>query len=119
MPADSRLDGPYDRYKELLDAAPDAMLVVGSDGIITFANLETERLFGYPPPEIVGQPLDLLIPERFRGGHGLHVHRFFERPTRRPMGSGIELFGRRRDGSELPVEVSLSPVRSSEGPAVC
>jgi PAS domain S-box-containing protein len=108
-----------DRYRQLLDTAPDAMLVVAPDGTITFANAETERLFGYPRQELVGGSLDRLIPERFRDGHGGHLRRFFATPTRRPMGSGVQLFGRRSDGTELPIEVSLSPVHSAEGILVC
>jgi PAS domain S-box-containing protein len=111
--------GPHDRYRQLLDTAPDAMIVVGADGRIAFANAETERLFGYRREELVGQPLEILIPERFRGTHGRHMQRFFDTPTRRGMGSGLELFGRQRDGRELPIEVSLSPVHSLEGTSVC
>ncbi len=119
MPSDDAANGHSDRYRELLDAAPDAMIVVSANEGITFANLETEHLFGYRREELIGQHLDLLIPERFRGGHGAHIRRFFASPTRRPMGSGLELFGRRRDGSELPIEVSLSPVQAPEGMSVC
>jgi PAS domain S-box-containing protein len=96
------------------------MIVVSLDEGITFANLETERLFGHKRDELIGQPLEMLIPERFRPTHSGYVRRYFESPMRRPMGSGLQLFGRRRDGSELPIEVSLSPVRSAEGtPSVC
>src|SRR5579859_2740422 len=119
MPSDPPSTGSHDRYRELLDTAPDAMIVVGADSAITFANVETERLFGYRRDELIGQPLDLLIPERFRGTHGAHLDRFFTNPTRRPMGSGLSLFARRKDGSELPIEVSLSPVGAREGTSVC
>jgi PAS domain S-box-containing protein len=115
MPSDPPSAQPQDRYRQLLDTAPDAMIVVNSDEAITFANVETERLFGYTREELIGKRLDVLIPDRFRQTHGSHVRRFFKGPTRRPMGSGLELFGRRRDGSELPIEVSLSPVHSTEG----
>ena len=81
--------GTYDRYRQLLDAAPDAMIVVDGDGIITFANLETERMFGYSRDEIVGQSVEILIPLRFRPVHAAHVHSFFDQPTRRPMGSRL------------------------------
>src|SRR4051812_41473382 len=96
-------------YRQLLDTAHDAMVVVGSDGIIWFVNRQTESLFGYARDELVGKRLDVLIPERFRGTHASHLTRYFASPGVRPMGSGLELFGRRRDGSELPIEVSLSP----------
>jgi PAS domain S-box-containing protein len=120
MPSDPTSAHAQDGYRQLLDTAPDAMIVVSWDETITFANLETERLFGYNRDELMGQPLELLIPERFRHSHGGHMRRFLHNPMRRPMGSGLELFGRRRDGSDFPVEVSLGPVRSAESaPSVC
>ncbi len=101
--------------RQILDAAPDAMVVVDSDGTIIFANHQTVKLFGWSAHELIGQPLDILIPERFRATHGGHVAQFATTPVARPMGSGLELFGRRRDGSELQIEVSLSPVRTKRG----
>ena len=98
-----------DRYVQLLDNAPDATVMVGEDGRIQLVNKQTEGLFGYAREELLGQPLELLIPERFRKGHLGHMSRYFVSPGARPMGSGVELFGRRKDGSELPIEVSLSP----------
>jgi PAS domain S-box-containing protein len=105
-------------YGQLLDTAPDAMVVVGPAGSIKFVNLQTENMFGYAREELVGQPLEVLIPERFRATHFKHVARFFAAPTSRPMGSELQLFGRRKDGSELPIEVSLSPLRSERGMTV-
>jgi PAS domain S-box-containing protein len=103
------------RYKQLLDTAPDAMVVVGNNGRIDFVNAQTERLFGYARSDLIGEQLDVLIPERFRNGHAGHLNRFFAHPGARPMGSGLELFGRRKDGTELSIEVSLSPLRTQEG----
>ncbi|MDP9151172.1 MAG: PAS domain S-box protein [Myxococcota bacterium] len=100
------------QYRELLDTAPDAIVVVSGDGAIAFVNVQTERLFGYARSELVGQSLELLIPARFRAGHKHHIARFLESPVTRPMGSGLELFGRHKDGADFPVEVSLSPVRT-------
>jgi PAS domain S-box-containing protein len=120
MPSDvGRESGAEERYRQLLDAAPDAMVVVGADGQIEFANVQTERLFGYTRAELIGAPFDLLIPERFRSAHEGHVRRFRASPNTRTMGSGLDLCGRHRDGSDIPVEVSLSPVRSAEGMSVC
>jgi PAS domain S-box-containing protein len=108
-----------DGFRQVIDAAPDSMIVVGLDDVITFANLQTEQLFGYRPEELIGKSLEVLIPERFRAAHAVHVRRYQATPTTRSMGSSLELFGRRKDGSELAIEVSLSPVTLSTGPAVC
>jgi rsbT co-antagonist protein RsbR len=102
----------------LLDTAPDAMFVVGPDGRIRFVNARAEQLFGYTRGELLGQHLDLLIPERFRQRHASHLERFFATPGARPMGSGLELFGCSKDGRELPIEVSLSPLQTARGVTV-
>jgi PAS domain S-box-containing protein len=105
-------------YRQLIDTAPDAMVVVGADSRIRFVNLQTEAMFGYERRELLGGSLDVLIPDRFRKTHFRHVERFISNPTLRPMGSGLELFGRRKDGSELPIEVSLSPLQTDQGMTV-
>jgi PAS domain S-box-containing protein len=108
-----------DHFAHLLDAAPDAMLVVSKAGAIQLANAQTEKLFGYTREELLGKPLELLIPDRFRRFHAGHVQKFAVSPTARSMGSGLELSGRRRDGTETPVEVSLSPVQWGREMSVC
>jgi PAS domain S-box-containing protein len=108
-----------DQYALLLDAAPDAMIVVSTAGTIRLANAQAEKLFGYTRDELLGRSLDFLIPERFRRSHGDHVRRYAAHPSSRSMGSGLELSGRRRDGVDIPVEVSLSPVKWGEEMSIC
>jgi PAS domain S-box-containing protein len=98
-----------DRYLQILDTAPDAMVVVGTDGKIVFVNVQTEKIFGHPREALLGQGLDVILPERFRRIHGQQVTRYFANPTVRTMGSGLELYGRHADGRDIPIEVSLSP----------
>ncbi len=100
------------RFRGLLEAAPDAMVIIAADGRIQLVNGQTERLFGYTRDELIGQSIEILVPERLRAQHIEHRGRYFQAPGLRSMGAGLDLFGRGKDGSEFPVEISLSPLIS-------
>ncbi len=103
------------RFRDLLEAAPDAIIEVDREGKIRLLNLVTERLFGYAREELLDQPVEILVPDVLRGGHGQHRADYWDHPVTRPMGSGLALHGRRKDGALIPVEISLSPVKSDDG----
>src|SRR6266478_5552876 len=104
-----------EKFRLVLDAAPNAMIMVDSAGVISFANAPAATVFGYSLNELIGCNIETLIPERFRDRHPGHRKVFFFQPSTRAMGAGRELFGRRRDGSEFPVEVGLNPIRTAQG----
>ncbi len=102
-------------FRALLESAPDAMVIADEQGKIALVNAQTETLFGYQREELLGQPVERLIPERYRGHH-IHYRKEYSESLRlRPMGAGRELYGLRKDGSEFPVEISLSPFKTNDG----
>lgn len=113
-----RLQQAEKRFGALLEAAPDVILLVGPAGRIALVNSQTERLFGYRREELLGQPVEMLIPEHLRQRHATHRAAYVAAPTTRPMGAGLVLTARRKDGSEFPVEISLSPMTTPEGTMV-
>lgn len=102
-------------FRTLLDSAPDAMIITDEDGKIAIVNAQAERMFGYGREELLGQHVESLLPERFHNNHVSHRKIFAENPTVRPMGPNLDLIGMRKDGSEFPVEISLSPVATASG----
>jgi PAS domain S-box-containing protein len=103
------------RFRELLEAAPDAILEIDGNGRIVLLNEVAEKMFGYSRAELLGQAVETLIPSDLRGRHEGHRSGYGAHPTTRPMGSGLDLYAQRKDGARFPVEISLSPVRSEEG----
>jgi len=102
-------------FRKLLESTPDAMIIVNSEGKIILINKLAEQTFGYAREEMIGQDLELLIPHRFRAGHNQYLANYRAAPHVRPMGSDIELWGLRKDGSEFPAEISLNPMETEEG----
>ena len=111
-----KVESSEDKLKSFIEAASQGIIGISADGRISLVNRRTEEMFGYSRAELLGQELELLLPERFRTSHLGHRASYFAAPRIRPMGAGMELAGRRKDGSEFPIEIGLSHVNTPEGP---
>jgi len=107
---------PQVLFERLFEFSPDAIVVTDAQGRITHVNAQVQRDFGYSREELIGKPVETLIPERFRGAHPSHRNAYMGRPSVRPMGVGLELYGLRKDGTEFPVDIMLSPIETEQGP---
>jgi PAS domain S-box-containing protein len=103
------------RFRAAVESSPNGMVMVDPTGKIELVNREIERMFGYSREELLGKSIEMLVPERFRGRHPMFRAGFFREPQTRAMGAGRDLFGLRKDGSELPVEIGLNPIETDEG----
>jgi formate hydrogenlyase transcriptional activator len=106
---------PQALFEKLFEFSPDAIVVTDSQGRITSVNSQVEKTFGYHRQELIGQPVEILVPDRFRQGHPEHRQSYKAQARIRPMGAGLELFGRRKDGSEFPADIMLGPVETENG----
>lgn len=113
--AHTALEKSENKFKNILEGAPDAMVIANQDGNIEMINAQAEKFFGYSKKELIGKKIECLVPERFRRIHVSHRDSYFANPHTRPMGADLNLLGLRKDGSEFPVEISLSPVETEEG----
>src|SRR5258707_823220 len=112
---DRRPNGPEGLYKALVDAAPDALIVVDTSGSIRIANQQASTLFGYPRDELIGRSVDMLVPDAVRPMHPKHREGYMAHPQTRPMGAQLKLTARRKDGTAFPVDIALSSIETSEG----
>jgi PAS domain S-box-containing protein len=107
-----------ERFRQVVESAPNAIVMIGHTGLIEMVNAEAERVFGYTRNELLGKPVEMLVPERYRPKHPKLRTAFFADSVSRPMGTGRDLYGLRRDGSEFPVEIGLNSIQTEEGTMV-
>lgn len=107
-----------EQVQMVVESAPNALIMTDPEGRITLVNAQAEKWFGYPREELLGQPVEIFVPERFRSVHPGHRHGFAAKPEARPMGAGRDLFGRRKDGTEFPIEIGLNPIPTKRGTMV-
>ena len=108
--AEEALAASEARFRALLESAPQGVIAIDENGLVALVNVRTEEMFGYSRDELIGRPLDILLPERLRAAHLKHQRQYFAHPRTRPMGLGLDLWGRRKNSSEIPLEISLSCV---------
>jgi two-component system sensor kinase FixL len=113
--AEKEIRQAEERFRMVVESAPNAIVVINTNGTIVLANSQCDKFFGYRREELVGRPVELLVPERFRTEHRRYRRSFFASPLARPMGAIRDLYGQRKDGSEFPVEIGLTPIQASEG----
>ena len=109
------VEWPEGAFRELVETLPDALVVIAANGAIALVNRQLETMFGYARAELLGRPIEMLIPQRFRLAHVDQRKSYFAQPRTRPMGADLDLFGRRKDGTEFPVEIGLSPLKTERG----
>jgi len=107
-----------ERFRQVVESAPNAIVMIGSTGLVEMVNAEAERVFGYTRNDLLGKSVEMLVPERDRPKHRKQRMSFFADPVSRPMGAGRDLYGLRKDGSEFPVEIGLNPIQTEEGTMV-
>jgi PAS domain S-box-containing protein len=115
---DPALRKSEERFRLVVESVPNAIVMIGPTGLIEMVNAQTERVFGYSRNELLGQPVEMLVPERYRRNHPRLRTSFFAGPASRPMGAGRDLYGLRKDGNEFPVEIGLNPIETDEGTMV-
>lgn len=106
---------PEDQFRQIVEMAPYAIVMIGEDGLIEMVNRQAKTIFGYARTELLGQAIEVLLPERFRRVHPAHRANFLAEPSPRLMGIGRDLYGRRKDGGEFPIEIGLTPIKTATG----